>query len=95
MAKAVRKGSVTKAEANKGHPPRRPITPQAAEGGNYFIEVKNELIKVVWPTWEELFRMTGIVIITVIIFASLIGIADFVLGLVVKPLYTTSTHFIR
>ena len=56
----------------------------------YFKGVWDELRKVIWPTRPELWRMTGVVIITVILFSLLIGGADFALGYVIKPLYGTS-----
>jgi preprotein translocase SecE subunit len=52
--------------------------------------VWDELRKVQWPTRDELARMTGIVIATVIIFAVIIGGADYILSLGVKQIYTTS-----
>src|SRR5487761_1686712 len=52
--------------------------------------VWDESRKVIWPTRPELWRMTGVVIITVILFSLLIGGADFALGYVIKPLYGTS-----
>jgi preprotein translocase subunit SecE len=51
-------------------------------------EIASELSKVVWPTWPELVRMTGVVIVTVIIFSILIGGADLLLSVVVKQLYS-------
>ena len=81
MAKAVRTSRPT--------PPRGPVAPPRAEkGGNYFREVYLELRKVAWPTWDELRRMTGIVILTVLIFAALIGLADLILSIIVKQLYS-------
>ena len=54
----------------------------------YLRGVWEELRKVVWPTRDELSRMTGIVIATVVLFALLIGGADYLLGLGVKQLYS-------
>ena len=56
----------------------------------YFQGVWEELRKVQWPTREELLRMTGIVIATVVLFGVLIGGADYILSLGVKQLYTSS-----
>ncbi|MBV9100377.1 MAG: preprotein translocase subunit SecE [Candidatus Dormibacteraeota bacterium] len=56
----------------------------------YFRGVWDELKKVVWPGREELLRMTGIVVATVVLFALLIGGADYILSLGVRQLYTTS-----
>jgi preprotein translocase SecE subunit len=70
-------------------------TPTTGGGGDrvgYLRGVWDELKKVIWPTGAELWRMTGIVIATVIIFASLIGGADYALGWIVKPIYTISNN---
>jgi preprotein translocase SecE subunit len=65
--------------------------PAGAGERNYFASVLEELRKVVWPTWNELGRMTGVVISTVILMALIVSAADFVLGQVVKQLYTSSS----
>jgi preprotein translocase subunit SecE len=79
---------VAKAVRTPPRPPRGPVTPPRTEkGGNYFAEVIQELRKVVWPTWDELRRMTGVVIVTVIILAAIIGLADLLLSMAVKQLY--------
>ena len=56
----------------------------------YFRGVWEELKKVSWPTRDELLRMTGIVVATVILFAAVIGGADYLLSLGVKQVYTSS-----
>ena len=70
--------------------------PSRRDGGGdrvgYLRGVWDELKKVIWPTRTELWRMTGIVVATVIIFALLIGGADYALGLLVKPIYTVSNN---
>jgi preprotein translocase SecE subunit len=82
VARAVRGGPVR---------PRPPVGPPAGAGErNYFASVVEELRKVVWPTWNELGRMTGVVVTTVILMAVIVSAADYGLGLVVKQLYTTS-----
>ncbi|HUN22890.1 MAG TPA: preprotein translocase subunit SecE [Anaerolineales bacterium] len=43
----------------------------------YARESKSELYKVVWPTRKEAFQLTIIVLITVILSAILLGLADF------------------
>ena len=78
MAKAVR---------TPPRPPRGPVPSSRAERSNYFADVVSELRKVVWPTWDELCRMTGVVILTVILLAAIIGIADLLLSIAVKQLY--------
>jgi preprotein translocase subunit SecE len=57
---------------------------------NYFASVVDELRKVVWPTWNELARMTGVVVTTVILMALIVSAADFALGKVVQQLYSSS-----
>lgn len=44
---------------------------------NYFKELKSELKKVVWPGKKKLFSGTMIVIITVIVIALFVVLADF------------------
>jgi preprotein translocase SecE subunit len=73
----------------------RPALPGAGSGGSgrggplgYLRGVWEELKKVVWPAREELVRMTGIVIATVIIFAALVGAADYLLSLGVQQAVT-------
>jgi preprotein translocase SecE subunit len=71
----------------------RPVLPTPASGRSgplgYLRGVWEELKKVVWPARDELARMTGIVIATVIIFAALVGSADYLLSLGVKQAITT------
>jgi preprotein translocase subunit SecE len=69
------------------------VGPPAGAGvdRNYFASVVDELRKVVWPTWNELARMTGVVVTTVILMAVIVSAADYGLGLVVKQLYSTSS----
>ena len=87
MAKAVRTAP--------GPGPRpRPLAPARPDRAGllaYFQGVWEELRKVVWPTRDELLRMTGIVIATVVIFGLLIGGADYLLSLGVRQLYTSSS----
>jgi len=50
-----------------------------AEGGigRFLREVFDELRKVVWPTWGELYRYTLVVIVTVAILGVFIGGVDY------------------
>jgi preprotein translocase subunit SecE len=80
---------LAKAVRTPPRPPRGPAPATRAERSNYFADVVAELRKVVWPTWDELRRMTGVVILTVIILAAIIGLADLLLSIAVKQLYTT------
>ena len=85
MARAVR-------GPNQPGKPRPPVAaPAGVSDRNYFASVVDELRKVVWPTWNELGRMTGVVITTVVLMAVIISVADYGLGYVVKQLYSTSS----
>jgi preprotein translocase subunit SecE len=50
----------------------------------FLREVYDELRKVVWPTWGELYRYTLIVIVTVIVIGGFIGGVDYALGALAK-----------
>ena len=45
--------------------------------GQFLREVIDELRKVVWPTWGELYRYTLVVIFTVIVLGLFIGGVDY------------------
>jgi len=44
----------------------------------YLREVRGEVRKVTWPSWDDLRRTTVVIIIVVIILGMVIGIMDFV-----------------
>ncbi|TMD29692.1 MAG: preprotein translocase subunit SecE [Chloroflexi bacterium] len=48
-----------------------------AGSGRFLREVLDELRKVVWPTWGELYRYTLVVIVTVAILGVFIGGVDY------------------
>ena len=48
--------------------------------GRFLREVFDELRKVVWPTWGELYRYTLVVIFTVAILGVFIGGVDYLIG---------------
>ena len=50
----------------------------------FLREVFDELRKVVWPTWGELYRYTLVVIVTVIVIGGFIGAVDYTLGELAK-----------
>ena len=50
----------------------------------FLREVYDELRKVVWPTWGELYRYTLVVIVTVIVIGGFIGGVDYILGALAK-----------
>ena len=66
-----------------------------AEGGigQFLREVFDELRKVVWPTWGELYRYTLVVIFTVIVIGVFIGGVDYLVGeLARRVIYNGVAH---
>ena len=59
----------------------------------FLREVYDELRKVVWPTWGELYRYTLVVIFTVIVLGAFIGGVDYAVGAVAqKFIYSGVAH---
>lgn len=54
--------------------------------GTFFQETKEELNKVTWPTRNELWQATLVVVITTLILAAFIGVIDFFLSIVMRIL---------
>ena len=52
--------------------------------GMFFVDAKQELKKVTWPTFEELLDSTIVVIISILILAVFIGAVDFVLSKLIE-----------
>jgi preprotein translocase subunit SecE len=52
--------------------------------GRFIREVIDELRKVVWPTWGELYRYTLVVIVTVVILGGFIGGVDYGLSAILR-----------
>ena len=53
---------------------------EAISGSRNFVgEVKAELKKCAWPTQSELMQSTGVVIVSVILLAVLVGVSDVIL----------------
>ena len=50
----------------------------------FLREVYEELRKVVWPTWGELYRYTLVVIFTVIVLGAFIGGVDYAVGAIAQ-----------
>jgi len=42
---------------------------------------KSELKKIVWPSWKQVLKNSGVVIVIVVIFAAIIGALDYVFQL--------------
>jgi preprotein translocase subunit SecE len=73
----------------------RKRTEPTTEGGigQFLREVFDELRKVVWPTWGELYRYTLVVIFTVIVLGVFIGGTDYLLGeLARRVIYNGVAH---
>lgn len=51
----------------------------ATTPANFLREVRDELKKVVWPTRDEVIRLTGVVLIVSIAVGLFLGGADFIL----------------
>jgi len=47
---------------------------------NFFREVRAEMQKVTWPTREELINSTAVVLVTMFILSTFIGVTDFLLA---------------
>jgi preprotein translocase subunit SecE len=59
----------------------------------FLREVIDELRKVVWPTWGELYRYTLVVIFTVIVIGAFIGGVDYAVGEITKRvIYNGVSH---
>ncbi len=46
----------------------------------FFSEVRAEMLKVTWPNREELTGSTTVVLMTMLILSTFIGIADFIMS---------------
>jgi preprotein translocase subunit SecE len=57
---------------------REPVFGFAGRTAAYFRDVRLELSKVTWPTWDELRKSTTVIIIFVILIGILIGILDWI-----------------
>ena len=51
---------------------------------NFLGEVRDELKKVVWPTRDEVIRLTGVVILVSLFVGIFLGGADFILTKIVQ-----------
>ena len=52
----------------------------------YYRETVGELRKVVWPTREEALRLTGLVLLVIIIMSMILGLFDLAFAEVIKLL---------
>ncbi len=54
---------------------------------NFFADVKREMGKVTWPTWDELMESTKIVIILSLVLAVFTWIVDYAVSFVLKAIF--------
>jgi preprotein translocase subunit SecE len=47
---------------------------------NFFSEVRGEMQKVTWPTRDEIMGSTAVVLMTMLILSTFIGVSDFILA---------------
>ncbi len=59
---------------------REPVLAFAGRSAAYMREVRGEVRKVSWPSWEDLRKSTTVIIIFVVIIGLVIGIMDLVLS---------------
>ena len=59
---------------------REPVLAFAGRSAAYLREVRVEVRKVSWPSWEDLRKSTTVIIIFVIIIGLVIGLMDLVLS---------------
>ena len=52
--------------------------------GRFLRDVYDELRKVVWPTWPELYRYTLVVIVTVVVIGAFIGGVDYAITVILR-----------
>jgi preprotein translocase subunit SecE len=55
---------------------RQPILAFALKSTAYIREVRTEVRKVSWPTWEDLRKSTMVIIVIVVIVGAIIGLMD-------------------
>jgi preprotein translocase subunit SecE len=60
-------------------------------GRSFIKDVRVEMTKVTWPSWDELKGQTLVVIIAVMLIAAFIGSVDIVLSNIIKLLVRTLT----
>ena len=70
-----------------------PRTQPSGGIGQFLREVYEELRKVVWPTWPELYRYTLVVIFTVLFLGIFIGGIDYLVSAVFRAtIYNNGVH---
>lgn len=60
----------------------------ATTPANFLRETKDELRKVVWPSRDEVIRLTGVVILVSLFVGIYLGTADFILTKLIQLIIT-------
>ncbi len=55
---------------------RQPVFAFAKKSATYIHDVRNEIRKVAWPSWDDLRKSTMVIIVIVIIVGAIIGLMD-------------------
>lgn len=79
MAKSGREP--VKNKQGKKEQPKKSLLSRA---GKFLREVRNELRKVNWPSRKELMAYTGVVLVTVLIVATFIGVVDLIFSRIIS-----------
>ena len=61
---------------------RQPLLAFAIKSSAYIREVRVEIRKVSWPTWDDLRKSTLVIIVIVVIVGAIIGLMDLVFQLI-------------
>lgn len=65
---------------------RQPVFAATSRMARYLEEVRAEVRKVTWPSWNELRKSTVVIIIFVVIIGLVISVMDFVFSLLLVSL---------
>lgn len=67
---------------------RQPLFAFAVKSSAYIREVRVEVRKVSWPTWDDLRKSTLVIIVIVVIVGAIIGLMDLVFQWVLIDLFS-------
>ncbi len=67
---------------------RQPLVAFALKSNAYIREVRVEVRKVSWPTWEDLQRSTLVIIVIVVIVGAIIGLMDLLFSWVLIDVFS-------
>ncbi len=67
---------------------RQPLLAFAFKSNAYIREVRVEVRKVSWPTWEDLQRSTLVIIVIVVIVGAIIGLMDLLFSWVLIDVFS-------